>query len=94
MNFLNDVLSAPFICVGWIIVGAVAGALARASAVEGRTFFSDLLLGIAGAMVRSFLAGFVGFPSTKDRGLTLVLTSLVLATVGAALPSAAIIVRD
>jgi uncharacterized membrane protein YeaQ/YmgE (transglycosylase-associated protein family) len=87
MEFINDLLSAPFICIGWIIVGAIAGALARSlTKSQDAPFFSDLLLGIAGAIVGGIIAGFIGIgPTAADRGLTLVLINLVIATVGAAL---------
>ena len=28
MDFINSIISAPFICIGWLIVGMLAGALA------------------------------------------------------------------
>ncbi len=87
MNFLNDIIAAPFICIGWIIIGAVAGALARSiMGSKNAPFFSDLILGIAGAILGGFLAGVLGIgPTASDRGLTLVLVNLIFATVGAAI---------
>lgn len=78
-------VSSPFICVGWIIVGAAAGALARR--VMGETdkpFVQDLILGIVGAGVGGILLGFVDI-GTPAGGLPLVIFNLVLATVTAAL---------
>ena len=86
MDFIGDILSAPFICVGWIIVGAIAGALARSiMRSQDAPFFSDLILGIAGAIIGGFVASLLGVcPRPTDTGLTLVLINLVIATVGAA----------
>jgi len=86
MDFIGDILSAPLICVGWIIVGAIAGALARTiMRSQDAPFFSDLLLGIAGAIIGGFIASLIGLgPRPTDTGLTLVLINLVIATVGAA----------
>jgi uncharacterized membrane protein YeaQ/YmgE (transglycosylase-associated protein family) len=86
MDFIGDILSAPFICVGWIIVGAIAGAIARSiMRSQDAPFFSDLILGIAGAIIGGFVASLLGVgPRPSDTGLTLVLINLVIATVGAA----------
>lgn len=85
MDFINSLLSAPFICIGWLIVGAIAGALART--ILGRRnapILMDLILGIAGAIIGGFVAGLLGVgPKPTDTGLGLVVINLVIATVGA-----------
>jgi uncharacterized membrane protein YeaQ/YmgE (transglycosylase-associated protein family) len=85
MDFIGDILAAPFVCVGWIIIGAIAGALARTILKSpDMSFISDMLLGIVGAFVGGFLAGLVGLaPGADTAGLELVLANLVIATVGA-----------
>lgn len=85
MDFIGDIVSAPFICLGWIIVGAIAGSLARSIMKSGdRSLISDIILGIIGAFVGGLLAGIVGLgPSEDAGGLGLVLVNLVIATVGA-----------
>lgn len=87
MDFIGDIISAPFICLGWIIVGAIAGSLARTIMRSGdRPFIMDLILGIAGAFVGGLLAGLVGLaPGDDAGGLGLVLANLVIATIGAIL---------
>jgi uncharacterized membrane protein YeaQ/YmgE (transglycosylase-associated protein family) len=90
MEAIWAVLSSPFICLGWIIVGAIAGALARRIMGAGNyPIFQDLILGILGAIVGGWLAGFVGgFVGVnfyaRAAGLELVLINLVVATIGAA----------
>jgi uncharacterized membrane protein YeaQ/YmgE (transglycosylase-associated protein family) len=85
MDFINSIVSAPFICIGWLIVGAIAGALART--IMGRRdspILMDIILGIAGAIIGGFVAGLLGVgPSPTDSGLGLVVINLIIATVGA-----------
>lgn len=85
MDFITDILAAPFICVGWIIVGAIAGAAARAIMKSGdQPFLSDLILGIAGSFAGGLLAGLFGMaPGANRSGLDLVIVNLVVATFGA-----------
>lgn len=85
MDFIGDIVSAPFICLGWIIVGAIAGSLARSVMKSSNMpLIADVLLGIAGAFVGGLVAGIVGLgPSEGSGGLGLVLVNLVIATVGA-----------
>jgi uncharacterized membrane protein YeaQ/YmgE (transglycosylase-associated protein family) len=82
-----DIIFSPLLCIGWIIVGAIAGSLARnLMGAADRSFVSDVVLGIAGAIVGGFLAGLVGLgPSDDAGGIGLVLINLVIATVGAML---------
>ena len=87
MGFIEGIITAPFICFGWIIVGALAGAIAR-SLMKSRnmSFISDLILGIAGAFVGGLLAGLFGLgPSEDTSGLSLVIVNLIIATVGASI---------
>ncbi len=84
-DFIGAVLASPFICLGWIIVGALAGGLARS--VMGRRdqpFFVDVILGIIGAIVGGFIVGLLGFsPGDDIGGIERVLVSFVVATIGA-----------
>ena len=71
--------------MGWIIVGAVAGAFARRiMGAQDKPFIQDLILGIAGAAIGGILLGFVDV-GTPNGGITLVIFNLVLATVTAAI---------
>jgi uncharacterized membrane protein YeaQ/YmgE (transglycosylase-associated protein family) len=82
-DIVSGIVSAPFICIGWIIVGAIAGAVAR-SLMGGRdeSFLSDMILGLIGAVVGGFVASLLGFYK-PDGGLELVLVNLVIAIIGA-----------
>ena len=78
-------VSSPFICVGWIIVGALAGALARQlMGSSDKPLLQDVILGIAGAGIGGILLGFINI-GTPSGGISLVIFNLVLATVTAAL---------
>ena len=85
MDTIMWFVSSPFICVGWIIVGAIAGALARQlMGATDKPFIQDLILGIAGAGIGGILLGFVNI-GTPSGGIPLVIFNLVLATVTAAI---------
>ncbi len=85
MNTILWFVSSPFICVGWILVGAVAGAFARRiMGAQDKPFIQDLILGIAGAGIGGILLGIVNV-GTPGGGIALVLFNLVLATVTAAI---------
>ncbi|MEL6308998.1 MAG: GlsB/YeaQ/YmgE family stress response membrane protein [Chloroflexota bacterium] len=89
MGFIGDtiqfIITFPFIVVGWLIVGALAGDIARrimGSANKG--CLSDWVLGIVGSFVGGFVASLLGI-GTPDGGLGLVFANLILAVVGAAI---------
>lgn len=87
MDFIGDLVASPFICIGWIIVGAIAGSLARSlMKADDQPFIADLFLGILGALVGGLIAGILGLgPSEDSSGLGLVIANLIIATAGAAL---------
>ena len=79
------IVSAPFILIGWIIVGAIAGELARRfTGSSDKSFFADLGLGILGAIIGGFIAGIVGI-GLPAGGVALFIANLVVATFGAAI---------
>jgi uncharacterized membrane protein YeaQ/YmgE (transglycosylase-associated protein family) len=86
MDFITGMVASPFICIGWVIVGAIAGALARSlTGASDKPFIQDLILGILGAIVGGFIAGFIMGPGLfTTNGISLVLVNLVVATIGAA----------
>lgn len=87
MGFIGEIIEFivkfPFIVIGWIIIGAFAGELARrfTNSVD-RNGFSDFVLGIAGAVIGGLLASLFGVNGPMG-GLMLVLFNLVIATIGA-----------
>lgn len=86
MDFIGEILAAPFICIGWIIVGAIAGSVARQITKAGnRPFIMDVILGIAGAFIGGIIGGALGLIPSSDGGLELVLINLVVAIIGAIL---------
>ena len=89
MDAITDVISwivsAPFILLGWIIVGAIAGEFARRfTGSSDKSFFADLGLGIIGAILGGFIAGIVGI-GLPAGGVSLFIANLVIATIGAAI---------
>jgi uncharacterized membrane protein YeaQ/YmgE (transglycosylase-associated protein family) len=91
MDFIFDavgwVFRAPFVCLGWIVVGIIAGALARRIMNRGNApFYLDAILGIAGAVVGGFaLSLFARNDILPDGGVMLLCANLFVATGGAAL---------
>jgi uncharacterized membrane protein YeaQ/YmgE (transglycosylase-associated protein family) len=82
MEIINDILASPFICLGWIIVGAIAGALAHSIMRSSAPLIGDIILGLLGAVVGGFLVSLLGIYRAEG-GLTGVIVSLLIATVGA-----------
>jgi uncharacterized membrane protein YeaQ/YmgE (transglycosylase-associated protein family) len=82
-NFISSLIRAPFICLGWLIVGVLAGAFAR-QIVGGRSAgaCNDFILGIAGAIVGGMLAGLLDIGGPEG-GLGRVIVSLIVSTGGA-----------
>lgn len=73
----------PLICVGWIIVGAIAGALARQlMGSKDQPFINDVVLGLIGSVVGGFVAGLVGI-ARPDGGIERVIINLVISIIGA-----------
>jgi uncharacterized membrane protein YeaQ/YmgE (transglycosylase-associated protein family) len=83
MDLVADILKSPVICVGWIIVGAIAGAVARqVTGAKDQPFINDLILGLIGAFIGGLVASVLGY-SKPDGGLSLLLVNFVIAIVGA-----------
>ncbi len=85
-DFIGDLLRAticgPFICIGWLIVGAAAGALARTIAGGGGNLITNMVLGLIGAIVGGILASIFRI-DLPGGGIALVIANLVIATIGA-----------
>lgn len=82
-GMIESIIKAPFIIIGWLIIGAIAGDLARRlMRSKDQGVCSDWLLGVIGAIVGGLLASLFGL-AKPDGGLSLVLVNLVVATVGA-----------
>ncbi|HLZ59988.1 MAG TPA: GlsB/YeaQ/YmgE family stress response membrane protein [Ktedonosporobacter sp.] len=64
--------------VMWLIVGLVAGFLASRVMGGGYGLFGDIVVGIIGAFLGGWLAGFLGFGGTYG-----LIGSLVIAFIGA-----------
>jgi uncharacterized membrane protein YeaQ/YmgE (transglycosylase-associated protein family) len=74
----------PLLCIGWIIVGAIAGAIARTMMKRGDApFIQDVILGLIGSAVGGLVAGFVGLGPGSAGGIERVIINLVIAVVGA-----------
>ena len=81
-DFISALLKSPFICLGWIIVGVLAGAIAHNVMKSRGSIIGDLILGLIGALFGGFIFGLLGI-GKPDGGLTLIIVNLVIATIGA-----------
>lgn len=82
MDVIGDILAAPFVCIGWLIVGAIAGALAHSIMKSSAPLIGDIILGLIGSVVGGFIVSLLGI-NRPDGGITGVIASLVVATIGA-----------
>lgn len=84
MDFIGNLVASPFICIGWIIVGIVAGGLARQlTGSRDSPWIWDLVLGLAGSFIGGLVASLLGLNTDTGGGLGQVLVSLIVAVVGA-----------
>ena len=70
----------------WIILGIIAGALARflMPGKDPMSWLMTMVLGIAGAIVGGFIGNLIGFlPAANPEGLLPGLGSIITGTVGA-----------
>lgn len=82
MDFIGDILAAPFICIGWLIAGAIAGALANRIMDSSSPLIIDIVLGLLGSVVGNAVLGFLGI-SRATGGLEGFLVSILVAVLGA-----------
>jgi uncharacterized membrane protein YeaQ/YmgE (transglycosylase-associated protein family) len=82
-DFITGLIASPFYCIGWLIIGFVAGALARRiMGSANANFVSDIVLGLIGSFLGGLILGFLGFQNgTLDVGLGI--GSIITAIIGA-----------
>lgn len=82
-GLIGAIIAAPFLFIGWIISGFIAGALARrVMAARNMPFWNDIILGILGGIVGGFVVGLLGF-YTPETGLSAFIVNILVAVVGA-----------
>lgn len=82
-DFITTLIASPFYCIGWLIIGFIAGALARRIMGSGNAnFVSDIVLGLIGSFIGGLILGLLGFSNgTIDVGLGI--GSIITAIIGA-----------
>lgn len=83
-GFISGIIAAPFYCIGWIIIGLIAGALARRvmGSTSGSTI-NDIVLGLIGSLIGGFVLGLIGFSNGRVIEPGLGIGSIVTAFIGA-----------
>jgi uncharacterized membrane protein YeaQ/YmgE (transglycosylase-associated protein family) len=81
-DFIASLISAPFVCIGWMLVGFIAGALARRIMGSGNAgCVSDIVLGLVGAFLGGIVVRWLGIGRSLDIGLGI--GSIITALIGA-----------
>ncbi|MCK6580379.1 MAG: GlsB/YeaQ/YmgE family stress response membrane protein [Anaerolineae bacterium] len=78
---ISELLKAPFICIGWIIVGALAGIIAHNIMRSNASLIVDIILGLLGAVVGGFVLNIFGV-GRPEGGIVGVIASLIVAVIG------------
>jgi len=83
-DFIGFLIRSPFICCGWLIVGAIALGVAQSLLGGGSrsNLIANLVLGLVGAVVGGFIVGALGL-ARPDGGLPALIVSLLVAILGA-----------
>ena len=77
-NFIGDVI---WLCCGWVIVGGLAGGIARfITRSKDKPFLNDLLLGMVGSVIGGVALSLI--LGTDDIGGTRVVSFFIAAVVG------------
>ncbi|MDZ4770177.1 MAG: GlsB/YeaQ/YmgE family stress response membrane protein [Chloroflexota bacterium] len=79
---IGDIFAAPFVCIGWLIVGAIAGIVANNLMKSNQPLIIDIITGLIGAVVGGFLLSLFGIYRSEG-GLGGVIISLIVAIIGA-----------
>lgn len=81
MDFIGGIW---YYCCGWIIIGALAGGLARYILRRpDKSLVNDIVLGVIGAFVGGIVVGALGWSDSLDIGFGI--GSLVTAIIGASI---------
>mgnify|MGYP001354325269 FL=1 len=83
MDFVGNLLPAPLLCIGWILAGALAGALAN-SITKSRSggLIPNVIMGLIGFWAGNLLLGLVGVDLVRG-GLTGFIVSILVGAFGA-----------
>lgn len=89
MELLLNIIKSPFICIGWIIIGAVAGTLANQIMKSRAPLINDIITGWVGALVGGMVMSLLNI-NTPAFGLQAFCANIAVATLGAVLLIAAL----
>ncbi len=81
LEIVGGIAVAPFICLGWIIAGFIAGALAHRITNNEAPFFVDILLGLVGSVVGNVVLSLLNI-YRESGGLVGFIVSILVGTLG------------
>jgi uncharacterized membrane protein YeaQ/YmgE (transglycosylase-associated protein family) len=83
-GLVGSIIASPFYCIGWLIIGLIAGALARRVMGSGDAGVgSDIILGLIGAFIGGIVLSLLGFQNGRIIEPGLGIGSIVTALIGA-----------
>jgi uncharacterized membrane protein YeaQ/YmgE (transglycosylase-associated protein family) len=82
MEIVSGIILSPLYCIGWLIVGAIAGAIANNVMRSEQPLIWDIVLGLIGSVIGGFLLSLLRL-DTPEGGLVGILANIVVATIGA-----------
>ena len=79
---IGGIILSPLYCIGWIIVGAIAGALAHSFMKTNQPLITDIIVGLIGSFIGGIIVSLLGL-STPEGGIVGILANIIVATIGA-----------
>jgi uncharacterized membrane protein YeaQ/YmgE (transglycosylase-associated protein family) len=79
---IGGIILSPIYCIGWIIVGAIAGAIANNIMKSEQPLLWDIILGLIGSFIGGLIVSLLGL-STPEGGIIGILANIVVAVIGA-----------
>ncbi|MDX2162054.1 MAG: GlsB/YeaQ/YmgE family stress response membrane protein [bacterium] len=80
-DFIGDIVAAPFLCIGWIIAAAIAGALAHSIMRSNAPLITDIILGFVGVVIGNIILGLLRV-YRPEGGIVGYIASIVVGVIG------------
>jgi uncharacterized membrane protein YeaQ/YmgE (transglycosylase-associated protein family) len=82
-DIIETIIKTPVVCCGYLIIGFIAGALARrVMGGKDMPFVNDIVLGLLGALIGGFITSLLSIDTDNVKAADWIVT-LIVATGGA-----------